>query len=354
MSKQKSESANISFDFDVLRQVDSTLTDFLRKDEKGVSLYNQCTQSGSSVPGSHRYFSEPYDRTWKKPQLEYQDFIAFPPEIAAQFNSVDCLSLLGFLPEIQAVWATVDNKLFLWQFPSQGGQFSSSNGQYTVFDEVEQVIVAVGLAAPKASVFTSSVKYLLVVCTPLEVVILALTQQGPKGRIELSLTPFVLPTDNTLFTKVTSTQSGRIFLTGQDGCLYEILYQNEEYFSSLLGASRKIQKRNHTSSPLLTLVPSFLWSIGSVLGTGVTSGTALSEPVEDVVVDDVRHILYTLSSDQNVLEGYDLGREGNLTRRLHLNFRVRREVLKFCENTLGSHVPDAPSLASSSTCFTDF
>ena len=45
---------------------------------------------------------------------------------------------------------------------------------------------------------------------------------------ELHLLPeplFCLPSDNISMISITGTCTGRIFLTGRDGCLYELLYQ---------------------------------------------------------------------------------------------------------------------------------
>lgn len=36
---------------------------------------------------------------------------------------------------------------------------------------------------------------------------------------------YSLPTDNTYLLTITSTDNGRIFLAGKDGCLYEVAYQ---------------------------------------------------------------------------------------------------------------------------------
>ena len=45
---------------------------------------------------------------------------------------------------------------------------------------------------------------------------------------EMHLLPeplFSIPTDNTYFTFICGTDSGRIFMAGKDGCLYEMVYQ---------------------------------------------------------------------------------------------------------------------------------
>ena len=60
------------------------------------------------------------------------------------------------------------------------------------------------------------------------------------GGMQLLPDPlYSLPTDNTYLLTITSTDTGRIFLAGKDGCLYEVAYQVSMafiniFFSSLL------------------------------------------------------------------------------------------------------------------------
>ena len=64
---------------------------------------------------------------------------------------------------------------------------------------------------------------------------------------------FSLPSDNVNMVDIESTPTGRLFLAGRDGCLYEIAYQAEDGWFS-----RKCRKINHSVSMASYLVPSFL------------------------------------------------------------------------------------------------
>lgn len=64
---------------------------------------------------------------------------------------------------------------------------------------------------------------------------------------------FSIPTDNTYILSITSTDLGRIFMAGKDGCLYEIAYQAEAGW-----LSQRCRKINHSKSSLSFLVPSVL------------------------------------------------------------------------------------------------
>lgn len=75
-----------------------------------------------------------------------------------------------------------------------------------------------------------------------------------SGGLQLLLDPlFSIPTDNTYILSVTSTDLGRIFMAGKDGCLYEIAYQAEAGW-----LSQRCRKINHSKSSLSFLVPSVL------------------------------------------------------------------------------------------------
>lgn len=52
------------------------------------------------------------------------------------------------------------------------------------------------------------------------------TNLDPFGEMHLLPEPlFALPTDNTCMIEIVGTCTGRIFMGGKDGSLYEILYQ---------------------------------------------------------------------------------------------------------------------------------
>lgn len=56
---------------------------------------------------------------------------------------------MGLLPEIRRAWVTVDNQLYLWNYET---------GDVCLYDALDQVIVAVGLVAPRPGVFRERIK----------------------------------------------------------------------------------------------------------------------------------------------------------------------------------------------------
>lgn len=193
----------------------------------------------------------------------------------------------------------------------------------------------------------------LVVTTTDEVILCALAHpdDDPSDNSPLNVvaTSFMLPTDNTRILTVKGTSTGRVFLGGDDGCVYEMMYElgdqqqysaaiklsveeqlNEFYdgegatvpnvihdegeaqsgqllhlgkraWSSLSGSdygspARKCAKVNRTDSvsgTIKSVVPDFVIRGASFLFGGAVAGGGR---IEQMVVDEARGCLYTLSA----------------------------------------------------------
>lgn len=125
------------------------------------------------------------------------------------------------------------------------------------FDGVTEIIITVGLVKPKPGVFQDFVHYLLILITPSNIVVLGVTfsQSSESTYVTLNLinmyiifeaivnsisfpdfvsaeemhitqeVVYTLPTDGVVFSAVTGSENGRIFMGAKDGCLYEFIYQ---------------------------------------------------------------------------------------------------------------------------------
>ncbi len=146
---------------------------------------------------------------------------------------------------------------------------------------------------PKAGVFVATVRYLLVLTTPVEVVVLAVSFAGddPDGEMILQPTALSVPTDEVNMLQVVGTPSGRVFMCGSDGNLYEL-----DYSSPAGWFSKKCRKRNHTQ----TLIGSYLPFLSRLYTT---------DPIHELRFDATRNILYALTSS-SCIHGYWLGSDG--------------------------------------------
>ncbi|XP_075969524.1 nuclear pore complex protein Nup154 [Anticarsia gemmatalis] len=225
-------------------------------------------------------------------QLKILNKVPLPPEIMEHFAHMQCHCLMGVFPEISRVWLAIDSNIYVWAF--------EHGSDVAYFDGLGETIVSVGLVKPKAGVFQNFVKYLLVLTTTVEIVVLGVTfsskSDGSGEFQEIHLVPepvFVLPTDGISMMCVKATANGRIFMGGKDGCLYEITYQ-----AQLGWFGKHCKKVNHSTSTLSFLVPSFL-----------SAALYDEDPIVKIEVDNSRHILYTLS-EKGCIEVFDLGTDG--------------------------------------------
>ncbi|XP_075900928.1 nuclear pore complex protein Nup155 [Nelusetta ayraudi] len=228
------------------------------------------------------------------PELSAVRRIPLPPELVEQFSHMQCNCMMGVFPEICRAWLTIDNDIFMWNY--------EDGGDVVYFDGLIETILAVGLVKPKEGILQPHIHYLLVLATSVDVVILGLS--FPKNQASLSdsmcggmqLLPdplFSIPTDNTYILSISSTDLGRIFMAGKDGCLYEIAYQAEAGW-----LSQRCRKINHSKSSLSFLIPSVLQFSFSE-----------DDPVVQIAVDNSRNTLFT-RSEKGVLQVYDLGADG--------------------------------------------
>ncbi|XP_022349102.1 nuclear pore complex protein Nup155 isoform X2 [Enhydra lutris kenyoni] len=231
------------------------------------------------------------------PEISSIRRVPLPPELVEQFGHMQCNCMMGVFPPISRAWLTIDSDIFMWNY--------EDGGDLAYFDGLSETILAVGLVKPKPGIFQPHVRHLLVLATPVDIVILGLSyanlQTGSGvlndsmcGGMQLLPDPlYSLPTDNTYLLTITSTDNGRIFLAGKDGCLYEVAYQAEAGWFS-----QRCRKINHSKSALSFLVPSLLQFTFSE-----------DDPIVQIAIDNSRNILYT-RSEKGVIQVYDLGQDG--------------------------------------------
>ena len=154
-------------------------------------------------------------------QLECESFIEMPRVIQEQYQTLQMATYMGIFPEISRVWVTVDNRLYLWDYDRPG------NGVFP-YEALDNVIVAVALCVPRPGLFLDRVKYLLVISTAVEIVILALSWENDDitDSFRVHQSPYTIPTDDVPMINIVSAQNGRIFMGGKDGNLYELIYEN--------------------------------------------------------------------------------------------------------------------------------
>ncbi|GKY97539.1 hypothetical protein MPSEU_000712200 [Mayamaea pseudoterrestris] len=321
-----------SDDFRPLQDAGQAIRKALREDEAAADadIYRKLTDP----KGKHLYFPATDDT---ERLVKHRRSVPLPQVIVEELKSVKKCSFMGILAPASLVWVTCDNRLFLWPFEKQAGTHTF---------EANAPIITVGLVKPNKD-FMPSVEWILVVTTPDEIMQLLLYKSDDDAAFKVRASSFNLPTDNVRMLSVVGTECGRIFLGGEDGCLYEIVYQNgnaegrhrseEELLAAfydkgedigetiyLDGASsitgtivtlgkrslgfngsrgsqrpQKCRKLNRSSSSWASaILPDVLtrtadWLFGGKTATG-------GGPIVKIVVDESRHTLYTLSRDGSI------------------------------------------------------
>lgn len=240
--------------------------------------------------------------------------IPLPSIIQDDLNKqVHTASFMSIIPEINRAWITIDSKIMFWNY--------LSGKEVDRYDGLNEIIVSVAISAPKPGVFLDSVKYVLVIATTVEVVILAVSWNESGSDLKIIPTAYVVPSDNVTMFKVIGSQSGRIFMGGQDGLLYELDYDyKENKIASILGydgSAAKCQKRNHNA-----------WSWRAVLPPFIRTMFLGDESLTDLVVDDMRHLLYAITSTNNVRVVY-LGSDNKSTICLINSFDILQNIKHF-------------------------
>ena len=165
-----------------------------------------------------------------------------------------------------------------------------------------------------------------VTATSAEIMLLAISC-GQNGKdLKIIPTTCKLSTDNISAVKVVGTRSGRIFLAGNDGNVYEFVYENvDSPWSVLLGSNRvlKCRKINHSVSG---------WSLSHLLPPFLRGDKGPEDSLVDLSIDDARDLLYSTSFDGSIclysFRGKSHCSPGSFPLVVR-NFKVILEALKF-------------------------
>ncbi|XP_068150657.1 nuclear pore complex protein Nup154 [Drosophila tropicalis] len=287
----------------------------------GVSQHGRATMSGLN---DHDYQSLAYlpsNDTHNLQQMRTVTKSGIPTEILEHFKHIKCHCTMGLFPEIGRAWLTIDSEIYIWTYDQAR--------DVAYYDGLSHLIVSVGLVKPKSGVFVNDVKYLLILTTPIEVIVLGVTfgddsteckassrlEQEQQNAMMLMNRPiFVIATDNISIGVIKGTEDGRIFLGGRDGCLYEIHYQAE---SSWFG--KRCKKINLSQGIVSCMVPSFLKVFSEV------------DPIERIAVDNSRKLLYLLT-ERGSIEAWEMGKDYIQTRRL--GKVTQNDIVSQCVNLI--------------------
>ncbi|KAL7738924.1 hypothetical protein ACLKA6_016926 [Drosophila palustris] len=266
----------------------------------GVSQHGRATMSGLNDYDYQTLAQLTSGDSHNLQQLRTLTKSGIPNEILEHFKHIKCHCVMGLFPEIGRAWLTIDSDIYIWTYEQAR--------DVAYYDGLSHLIVSVGLVKPRPGVLINDVKYLLLLTTPIEVIVLGVTfddQNDPQAAVAeangmhlMNKPLFVLATDNIAINVIQGSDDGRIFLGGRDGCLYEIDYHSE---SSWFG--KRCKKINHSQGLVSYIVPSFLKVFSEV------------DPIEKIVIDNSRKLLYVLT-EKSSIEAWHIGANFTNVRRL--------------------------------------
>jgi nuclear pore complex protein Nup155 len=227
-------------------------------------------------------------------------------------------SFQGLFPQIHRAWMTIDHVLYLWDY-------NDPRGSFYLYDGLDQTIIHASLVRPRQGVFEPTPDWLLLLSTPVEVILLGLYTTATHD-IDVFETGYSVATDGANLLQIVGTPSGRIFMAGADGFVYELTYGDSEGW---FYTNKKCTKRNRSRKRDVAL---------QYLSSVVYDS---SDPILDLVYDAERSLLYTLSR-ASTLQLFDLGWDGEGP----VRFVARLEAPKLAADLRSqSKVRDAPIYA---------
>ncbi|CDS02279.1 hypothetical protein [Sporisorium scitamineum] len=202
--------------------------------------------------------------------------LPIPPDVFTGIKSASPTATQSLFPSIRRACITVDNKVYLWSYLEGQAAFEF----YCVPED--QVVIAASVVPVRAGVFADIVTHVLVLSVGssvregkyVKVLGLSYTQNGTNSKVEVLEAGMNANTNGVVLDNITGTDTGRVFATGSDNCLYELVYQrNEGWFTN------KCYLRNITSPRLSNLLPTFVKAEKKLLY---------------ITVDNARQLVYTL------------------------------------------------------------
>ncbi|KAG5456226.1 MAG: Nup133 N terminal like-domain-containing protein, partial [Olpidium bornovanus] len=254
----------------------------LNHDDQFPDLEELVEASGHNVTG--QYTPLPDKQAWETSVAKHN--IVFPDALFEQLDS-------------GVSWACFRKLIEPGSQRTTGFTYGITNDFHT-YDECDETIIGVALVKPRSDVFNATVQHVLVLSTPLEIHLLGLSLSSsesaggqisnvdqPASELTLYVTQITAPTDSTNMTCIVGTRTGRIFMCGADGRLWELIYRAEEgWFTP---RCRLEPKTGDTSF----LLPKFL-------------APKMKEIIGDIAYDGSRNILYTVS-DHSTIDVFNLG-----------------------------------------------
>lgn len=255
------------------QQINSTLAQELRYPDLESSI----------AQGISAEYDLPASAAWH-PFQSVKNY-AIPENVLEQANMATVSTKLGIIAEIQHAFIAIDSSLYLWNY-------TEPNPELIGYEEQASAITAVKLVKPRQGVFVPSITHLLVVATVNDMILIGVSAQTTAAgstSIALYSTRMSIPVRGIAVHFIEgSDKTGRIFFGGRESeDIWELTYQQEDrWFAS------RCAKINHSAKGTSAAIASIL--------PAIFSGRETRRGLMQMIIDDTRDILYTLTSTSTI------------------------------------------------------
>lgn len=232
--------------------------------------------------------------------FERQKVINIPEELLQEASNAEIKSDIGIFPELDRCWITIDNKLILWNI--------NDPQDFKSIEEIKHTILNVALVKPKPNTFVDDIKHLLLITTPFDIYILAVSYKRDTNELNVFNTGMSVSISGLGSLEFAYHEiSGRIFFVSTSSGLnvWELQYTgSDDWFNS------KCNKVCLTQSAWTSLLPSNVVSLipgGNKIQSFFEESS--QETIVQITVDQSRGLVYTLSS-RSIVRSYFITSKG--------------------------------------------
>ncbi|CCE65214.1 hypothetical protein TPHA_0K00800 [Tetrapisispora phaffii CBS 4417] len=238
--------------------------------------------------------------------FERQQVINIPDEILKDSSKAEIKNEMGIFTEINRCWIIIDNKLVLWNI--------HNSTEFQTIDEIKHTILKVALVKPKPNTFVDNINHLLLIATPFDLFIFAISYNKKTNDFSVYNTEMSVSVHGLDIADIaTYDKTGQIFFTGKNNGtnIWELQYSgSDDWYNS------KCTKVCLTQSTLSSLMPTNI--VSKIPGSNYIQSffeedsKYHQEYITKLTIDQSRGIVYTLSS-KSIIRAYLIASNKSLT-----------------------------------------
>lgn len=269
----------------------SEYIDYLNRKDNNTPLLDERSYYNNGV---NYNFSKDVGGLGAFTPFERQKVINIPDALLNEASRTEIKSDIGLFPELNRCWIIIDNKLILWNI--------NDTKDFQTIDEIKHTILNVALVKAKPGTFVDEIKNLLIIVTPFDIYLLAISYSNITDEITVFNTGMSVSINGMGNLEIVSEdKTGRIFFASKSNSLniWELQYTgSDDWFNS------KCNKICLTESSWSSLLPGNIMSMipgGNKIHSFFEESS--QETITQLTIDQSRGIIYSLSS-RSIIRAY--------------------------------------------------